>query len=178
MPPARRVLFVDLARACAVVFMVYGHTIDALLAPVHLQGRWFDLWQVQRGVTAPLFLLLSGFVFALATGRHWEAHLQGGARVARRLIRFAGFVALGYLIHFPAASFAGLAGVPPERWQAFTAVDVLQLIGVSLMLLQALVAVARTRGRFGAAALWPEPRQQPEHRRCFAQPQGPADQAP
>ena len=146
-------MFVDLARACAVIFMVYGHTIDALLASAYRQGRWFDLWQFQRGMTAPLFLLLSGFVFALVTGRHWEAHLHAGPRVARRLLRFAGYVVLGYLIHFPASSLSGLADVPPAGWRAFAAVDVLQLIGVSLLLLQGLVALARTRATFGALAL-------------------------
>jgi len=30
---AHRVIFIDLARALAAVFMVYGHAIDALLAP-------------------------------------------------------------------------------------------------------------------------------------------------
>jgi uncharacterized membrane protein len=141
----KRVLFVDLARTCAVVFMVYGHTIDALLAPAYRQGRWFDLWQFQRGMTAPLFLLLSGFVFSLVTGRHWEAHLHPGAPVARRVARFTTYIALGYLIHFPAGSLSGLADVSPARWRMFAAVDVLQLIGVSLLMLQGLalgVAVA------------------------------------
>ena len=133
--------------------MVYGHTIDALLAPEYRLGRWYDIWQFQRGLTAVLFLLLSGFVFSVATSRHWEAHLRLSPALARRLARFSAYVALGYLIHFPAPSLAELAAVSDERWQAFAAVDVLQLIGASLLVLQGLVPVARTRGRFAGLTL-------------------------
>jgi uncharacterized membrane protein len=65
---AHRVIFIDLARALAVFFMLYGHTIDALLAPAYRGGVWFDAWQFQRGLTSSLFLILSGFAFSIATG--------------------------------------------------------------------------------------------------------------
>ena len=133
--------------------MVYGHTIDALLAPGYRLGRWYDLWQFQRGLTAVLFLLLSGFVFSVATSRHWEAHLRPSPTLVRRFARFAAYVVLGYLIHFPALALAELAAVSDERWRAFAMVDVLQLIGASLLVLQGLVLAARTPGRFTGLAL-------------------------
>ena len=73
---SRRVIFIDLARALAAVFMLYGHTVSALLAPRYQTGTWFDIWVFQRGLTSSLFLLLSGFAFSIATGRHWSSHAQ------------------------------------------------------------------------------------------------------
>ena len=71
---SRRVIFIDLARALAVVFMLYGHAVSALLDPRYRTGAWFDVWTFQRGLTSCLFLLLSGFAFSIATARHWSLH--------------------------------------------------------------------------------------------------------
>ena len=45
---SRRVIFIDLARALAVLFMLYGHALDALLAPEYRTGTWFDVWTLDR----------------------------------------------------------------------------------------------------------------------------------
>jgi len=81
---AHRVIFIDLARALAVVFMVYGHSVDALLAPQFRAGTWYDVWQFQRGLTSCLFLLLSGFAFSIATARHWTLHVTPSPAFVRR----------------------------------------------------------------------------------------------
>src|SRR4051795_11431898 len=85
---ATRVIFIDLARALAVVFMLYGHAVDALLAPAYRSGQLFDLWQFQRGLTSALFLLLSGFAFSVATTRHWALHVSLSSSVLKRIRRF------------------------------------------------------------------------------------------
>jgi len=147
-----RVIFVDLARALAVMLMIAGHTSSALLAPHYRSGPWFDAWTFQRGLTSGLFLLLSGFAFSLATTRHWPAHLQISSAVFKRVRRFGLFVVLGYALHFPVLHFAQLATATDQQWRSFLAVDVLQLIGVSLLALQALVIVVRTRRAFMLAS--------------------------
>ncbi|HEY6361853.1 MAG TPA: heparan-alpha-glucosaminide N-acetyltransferase domain-containing protein [Vicinamibacterales bacterium] len=149
---AHRVIFIDLARALAVVFMVYGHTISALLAPVYRSGPWFDAWLFQRGLTSTLFLLLSGFAFSIATTRHWATHMRVSPAVVRRLRRFALFIVLGYALHFPVGNVAALAGLAADRWRSFFAVDVLQLIGAMFVLIQALVMVSRSRRVFMAVS--------------------------
>jgi uncharacterized membrane protein len=150
---ARRVIFIDLTRALAVVFMIYGHSVDALLAREYRAGIWFDVWQFQRGLTSCLFLLLSGFAFSIATARHWPAHTTPSMAVLRRARRFALFVVLGYALHFPVARFADLARATGDQWRSFLAVDVLQLIGVTFLLVQLLVLIARTRHAFMLATL-------------------------
>lgn len=147
-----RVIFIDLARALAVVLMVAGHTSSALLDDHYRAGRWFDIWMFQRGLTSALFLLLAGFAFSVATARHWASHLGLSAAVAKRLRRFALFVALGYGLHFPVLHFSELSTTSDFQWRSFVAVDVLQLIGMSLIALQMLVLVARTRRAFMVAA--------------------------
>jgi uncharacterized membrane protein len=148
-----RVIFIDLARALAVVMMVYGHAVSALLAPQYRTGAWYDAWTFQRGLTSSLFLLLSGFAFSVATTRHWATHIHPGPVVARRLRRFALFVALGYALHLPVRRLVELASVSDEQWRSFLAVDVLQLIGVTFIAIQALVFLVRSRRVFMGAAL-------------------------
>jgi uncharacterized membrane protein len=147
-PHARRVIFIDLARALAVVFMLYGHTVSAVLAPQYQSGPIFEAWTFQRGLTSSLFLLLSGFAFSIATTRHWASHLRVTPALFRRLRRFGLFVLLGYLLHFPVTQFAHLADMSEERWRSLLAVDVLQLIGVTFIGVQLLVLVTRSRRAF------------------------------
>jgi uncharacterized membrane protein len=150
---AQRVIFIDLARALAVVFMLYGHAVDALLAPQYRTGPIYDLWQFQRGLTSSLFLLLSGFAFSVATTRRWASHVRLSRQVFDRVRRFSLFVILGYALHFPVARFVLLPSATEAQWQAFLAVDVLQLIGATFLIIQLLVFVTRSRWVFTSAAM-------------------------
>ena len=150
---ARRVIFIDLARALAVAFMLYGHTASALLAPRYQVGRWYDLWQFQRGLTSSLFLLLGGFAFSIATSRRWTSHVQWSPALVKRVRRFGLFVILGYALHLPGSQLTDLLNAEPTRWRDFLAVDVLQLIGVSFIGIQLLVLVTRSRRAFMVATI-------------------------
>lgn len=132
--------------------MLYGHTVSALLAPRYQTGTWFEIWIFQRGLTSTLFLLLSGFAFSIATGRHWTSHAQVSPPVFKRIRRFALFVVLGYALHFPVARFVDLSSATPEQWRSFLAVDVLQLIGATFIGVQALVLLSGSRRVFGWTA--------------------------
>jgi uncharacterized membrane protein len=152
-PSRSRVIFIDLARALAVVFMLYGHTVSALLASEYRAGTWFEVWTFQRGLTSSLFLLLSGFAFSIATSRHWQTHLRVSPALLKRVRRFGLFILLGYALHVPVARLVELPSASADRWQAFLAADVLQLIGVSFFAIQLLVLVTRSRAVFTAVAL-------------------------
>lgn len=147
-----RSVFVDLARAAAVLMMIQGHTIDAVLASELRAGTLYQSWSFLRGLTSCTFLMLSGFVFTIATLRHWPAHLAPGPPVFRRLRRFGFFLVLGYALHFPVGSFDRLWQMSDERWRSFLVADVLHCIAVSLVALQALVMVTRTPRRYAMAA--------------------------
>ena len=147
-PHAHRVIFIDLGRFLALVFMLYGHTVSALLAPQYQRGAWFDMWNFQRGLTSSLFLLLSGFAFSVATSRRWGAHQRLSAAVFKRTRRFSLFLLLGYAIHFPVPRFSLLTTLTDEQWRSFLQVDVLQLIGATFLIIQMLVLVVRSRRTF------------------------------
>ena len=149
---AHRVIFIDLARAMAVVMMVYGHTVDALLAEPYRVGRIYSAWQFQRGLTSCFFLLLSGFAFSITTSRHWQSHLQISPAFVKRVRRFGLFIILGYALHFPVRHFSDLPSASAELWRYFLTCDVLLLIGVAFISVQLLVLVTRTRARFTIAA--------------------------
>jgi uncharacterized membrane protein len=151
-PETRRVVFVDLARAIAVLMMVEGHTLDALLMPEYHNASWFGAWSFVRGLTSCLFFFLAGFAFVLATYRRGE-DAPRRAQAGRRFARFSFFLVLGYLLHSPVAHLAQLPFVSGDRWSGFLAVDALQCIAVSLAFVQLCAIVTGTRRRFLIAAL-------------------------
>jgi uncharacterized membrane protein len=145
---AHRVVFIDLARAIAVILMVAGHTSSALIGLSYREGRWFDLWTFQRGLTSALFLLLAGFAFSIATTRHWASHLRVSPQVLKRARRFAMFVLLGYVLHIPMRPLYNMVHASALQWRALMAVDVLQLIGTTLIAVQLVVLLSRSRRVF------------------------------
>jgi len=148
---AHRVIFIDLGRFLALVFMLYGHTVSALMAPGYQRGTWFEVWNFQRGLTSSLFLLLSGFAFSIATSKRWTSHQSFSPAVFKRTRRFVLFLLLGYAIHFPVPRFSMLTTLTEEQWRSFTQVDVLQLIGATFLIVQALVFVVKSRRMFTIA---------------------------
>lgn len=150
-PP--RSAFLDLARAFAILMMLQGHTLQTVLAIEARTGTVFSVWFLLRGLTACMFLLLSGFVFTFATRRNWAGQVTSRAVIARRLRRFGFFLILGYALHFPMARLTHLYGMTEERWRSFLVVDVLQCIAVMLTLLQGLVWLARTPERYASTAI-------------------------
>ena len=103
------------------------------------------------GLTSALFPLLAGSAFSIATTRHWSQHLRLSRTVVQPVGRFALFVVLGYGLHFPVLRFE-LAATTEAQWQSFLAVDVLQLIGVTLIARRCWFSSARKRPLFMVAA--------------------------
>jgi len=81
------------------------------------------------------------------------AHSAPSRRVARRFARYVAFWTLGYAMHLPVRSVVDLPRATPEQWQSFAAVDVLQLVAVTLAILQIGVCLTRSRGRLAVATL-------------------------
>ena len=149
-----RILFVDLARAIAVLLMVQGHTIDALLHPDFRTSLQYNAWLYLRGLTSCTFLFLSGAAFSLTAMRHWEEQRRFSRRAVKRIRRLAFFLALGYFVRFPMGKFVHLQFATDERWRSFLAVDVLQNVALTLLLLQALIWITRTPRSFATVCAW------------------------
>lgn len=130
LPQRPRAVFVDVLRLLAAIQMVQGHTLDALLAPPYRAGSVFEIWTFLRGLTSTTFLLTAGLSFALVTRR--ERDPRAGQR--RRVHRAFQLIAVGYAMHLPVAVLFGMD--VSRAMTEFLSVDVLQCIGVSLLLLE------------------------------------------
>ena len=147
-----RIHVLDFIRLVAILLMLQGHTLEAFVAPSAMDWdslRW-QVWGQMRGLTAPLFLLVSGAAMVLATRRDPDGRVPAG-QILRRIRTALLVLAIGYLLVFPAARVEDLRWVSPEGWRVFLQANILQLNGVTLILATGLMALTRTPR---AQALW------------------------
>jgi hypothetical protein len=136
------------------LFMMQGHVLDALVRTTELDIRTFpwDWWFVTRGLTAPVFLMVSGAVHAFANKR--DEHGRILEHVLERRIRWAiTIIGIGYLMVFPANRIWDLPFVPEQGWTLFHAVNILQLTGVTMLLFVVLVQHTRSVRSMGRVGL-------------------------
>ncbi len=129
----------DAARGFAVVAMVLGHTLDALLAPAVRAHPWVQHYWALRGLTAPLFLLVSGWAVVAALGGRANAESETyGRRVRRALL----LLFLGYLLKWPGVELVRALGWGEPLLGRLFAFDALQCIGISLVVGATVLLVA------------------------------------
>ncbi len=132
----------DGARGLAVLAMVVGHTLDALLSPAVRAHPWIQTYWTFRGITAPLFLLVSGWAVVAALGsRPTAARDTYGKRLRRALL----LIFLGYLVHWPGWSAVRHMGWTEKMLTTVLTFDALQCIGFALLFGATLLAVAPAR---------------------------------
>ena len=109
--------------------MLQGHFIDSLLAPEHRDMSYvaFRIWSYFRGITAPTFFTISGLIFTylLLKAREKGTEKQ---RMRKGLNRGLMLIGIGYLLRMPFLSW--LTGYFDTY---FLVIDVLQIIGLSLI---------------------------------------------
>lgn len=129
-----RVIFLDFMRAFAVMMMVQGHTIDAVLGENYrnLDNPVFWVWTFMRGMTAPIFLMTSGTVF-MYLFRTADKPFRDNPRVAKGFQRVVLLIMLGYLLRYPDYNIFYLGTATYQQWVTFFSVDVLHLIGFGLL---------------------------------------------
>jgi uncharacterized membrane protein len=129
-----RVVFIDLVRAFAVLMMIQGHTIDVFLGSQYRDyyNIIFNVWNYNRGMTAPLFLFGSGMIVSYLYHRR-AVPWRENPRVLKGVKRFFSLLAIGYLMHFPTPRVFDLKNIPQENWNFFFGVDVLQLIAFGVL---------------------------------------------
>ncbi len=145
----QRLQHLDYLRGFAVVVMVLGHSIDSVLGPASRTTELFRYYDMARGFTAPLFLFVAGFAFAVATLRRWDAFVAFAAPARRRLVKMIMLLGLGYALHFPFFSLNKLLhDTRPHEYAMMLQVDILHCLAASIIILQLLVVLARTPERF------------------------------
>ncbi|NNK18256.1 MAG: DUF1624 domain-containing protein [Maribacter sp.] len=124
-----RLYFIDAMRAWAILMMLQGHFIDGLLDTTFRDNTdlTFNIWKYFRGITAPVFFTVSGFIFTYLLIRVPEKGVQN-PRVIKGLKRGLQLVFIGYLLR---TNLLGL--LSGNIYDAFYLVDVLHCIGLSLI---------------------------------------------
>lgn len=109
--------------------MLQGHFIDGLLDPVfrNPESPVYSIWLYFRGITAPVFFTVSGFIFTYLLVRVPEKGIEN-PRVKKGLRRGLQLLLIGYLLRL---NLLGL--LKGEIYNGFYLVDVLHCIGLSLL---------------------------------------------
>ncbi len=144
--------FLDLFRGIIVLFMIEGHVVRELLTPELRAAKFFAFHEIFHGITAPGFLFSAGFTFAIAAQKKWKEAVTLNTNIFRRIWRAVILVLIGYALHLPYLSLEKtLHEATPDQWNAFFAFDVLQCIGIGILLLRLLLLVVKREDVFIAS---------------------------
>jgi len=150
----KRLAYIDWMRGLACLLMFQTHCYDSWLRPDLHKTRLYGWSQLGGTLPAPLFIFLSGVSFALVTEKLREKGIAADAIARQTILRGAEVFGLG--IAFRIQEYAlGYKWVP---WTDLLRVDVLNILGLSMMLMGVLcrfassanVDVARTRSTIAA----------------------------
>ncbi len=132
-----RLAWIDWMRGLACVLMFQTHCYDAWLGGAARNSRFDVGSQLLGTLPAPLFLFLAGISFALVTGKLIRKGLTPAEITRAMLRRGAEIFAFGLL--FRVQEFVIAWGWAP--WSDLLRVDVLNIIGLSMMLMALLCGV-------------------------------------
>ncbi len=129
--PSKRLYFIDAIRAFAILMMLQGHFVHALLGDAYRDRSnfFYSTWEYFRGMTAPTFFTITGFVFVFLLLKTenigWKnPRVKKGIKRAGKLLLWGYLLRLNFLLLFSGELNAG-----------FLLTDVLQIIGISILLL-------------------------------------------
>lgn len=153
--PQQRLAYIDWMRGLACVLMFQTHAYDAWLSPEARKTAFFMYSQLLGTFPAPLFLFLAGISFALVTDRMRAKGASANAVARTTIRRGAEIYGLGLLFRLQEY----LIAFPWAPWTDLVRMDVLNCIGLSMMLMglvcrlttAADVPGARGRGILGGA---------------------------
>ena len=127
----KRIAYIDWLRGLACLVMFQTHCYDSWLGGAARDGGFFKLSQLGGTLPAPLFLFLAGISFALVTDKLRQKGVSADEIARTTILRGGEIFLLGLL--FRLQEF--LLGQPRAPWTDLLRVDVLNVIGVSLMMM-------------------------------------------
>jgi uncharacterized membrane protein len=136
-----RIAYIDWMRGLACLLMFQTHCYDSWLVDAARKTKFFGWSQLGGTLPAPLFLFLAGVSFALVTDRMRAKGIAANEIAATTIRRGAEIFGLGLL--FRVQEY--LMGQPWSPWTDLARVDILNAIGVSMMLMGIACRLTRTR---------------------------------
>jgi uncharacterized membrane protein len=155
-----RLAYIDWMRGLACVLMFQTHCYNSWLSPQARKSSLYIWSQLGGTLPAPLFIFLAGISFALVTERLREKGFTRSAIAKTTIRRGAEIFRLGLLFRLQEYAL----GYPRSPWTDLLRVDVLNILGLSMILMGVLcwftakdssnlsveVASSRTRGILAA----------------------------
>jgi len=140
-PPLKRLAYIDWMRGLACLLMFPTHCYDSWLRPDLHDTQLYKLSQFAGTLPAPLFIFLAGLSFALATEKLREKGISRSSIARQSTLRGAEIFGLGIL--FRVQEYAlGYRWVP---WTDLLRVDILNILGIAMMLMAALCWLTAAR---------------------------------
>ncbi len=130
----QRLIFIDVMRGLAVLWMIETHVVDVVLYGSLKGGFFYNLLNISNGFVAVSFLFCAGAGFWLAAQKKADDYKHFRPPLWVYLRRIGLILVLAYWLHFPALSLEKFLILPPEGWLTFFECDVLQAIGYSSIL--------------------------------------------
>lgn len=140
----KRVEAVDLFRFFVLFFMIQGHLFRAYLLPAIRLEPWYKFHETLHGLIAPGFLFSAGFAAFLSFHNKRQNYIHLDRAFFKRLRRILFVIAIGYWIHLPFFSLRKtLRQISLGQAGEFLRVDILQCIGVGLLLFTVFAVVLK-----------------------------------
>jgi uncharacterized membrane protein len=143
-----RLAWIDWMRGLACLLMFQTHCYDSWLGGPARQSSFIRWSQLGGTFPAPLFLFLAGISFALVTDRMRRKGIPAGEIATTTIRRGAEIFGFGLLLRLQEF----LLGQPWAPWTDLLRVDILNTIGLSMMLMGIVCRLARTRAINGILA--------------------------
>jgi uncharacterized membrane protein len=134
----KRIVFIDLMRAYAILMMVQGHLVDALLDPIYRDSSFlaYYIWNFMRGINAPIFFFASGSIFVFLLMRQEKDGIGiNNPRVKKGFKRTLMLLGFGYLLQISPDLLNYLKTGDTQYLQWFFAAHVLHVIGIAIFML-------------------------------------------
>jgi uncharacterized membrane protein len=127
----KRLAYIDWMRGLACLLMFQTHCYDSWLRRDLHETQLYRLSQLGGTLPAPLFLFLAGFSFALVTEKLREKGIARAAIARQTVLRGAEIFALGILFRIQEYAL----GYKWVSWTDLLRVDILNILGISMMLM-------------------------------------------
>lgn len=141
---AGRIDALDLYRFIAIVLMIQGHTIFAIADPAYISNEnvGWEIWTFIRGLTAPIFMMISGAVNVFANKRLPDGRVDN-KKVLKRIRTAVILLFTAYIATFPLGSLRFLASFDHNYWLFFFQTNILHITAVCLIILQIFQKLSR-----------------------------------
>lgn len=127
----KRLAYIDWLRGLACVVMFQAHSYSSWLTPEARKTEFYRWSQAAATLPAPLFIFLAGVSSAMVNQRLREKGAARGVIARAAILRGAEIFGLGLL--FRGQEF--ILGYPNAPWTDLLRVDVLNILGMSMMLM-------------------------------------------